>query len=237
MIQSQTHTNSHSLHLLLAVLSTILCFSPTGLADQEDKLLKRVAQAEEAFQKSATKVVETVLECYDRSIEVAQKQGDFKYMDRLEDERRVFEQKHRRPKLIDDLKYRQAISIACERCLLVYADAIGVATKANDLQLAKTLQSQKDSFEKTVESDYPGARIFRKKWVHPLGDFSTTNGTVWIENTPTNRYSFIETSRDLNCVYLFDQARNMTVVLGEKSCLVKGAKSKGRVTYFGTWKD
>lgn len=238
MFQNPIRIPRQSSYLLPAILLySILNFSPSASADQRDKLLKRVANAEEAFQKNAAKIVETVLSCYERNIEVVQKQGDFKFMNELETERQIFEDKHVRPKLIDDLKYRQAISLASERCLLVYGEAIGIATKSDELELAKSLQSRKDSFEKNMERDYPGARIYRKKWVHPLGDFSTSDGTVWIEHTPTNRFSFVETGRDLNCVVLFDQARNITVVLGEKSCVVKGAKSKGRVTYFGEWKD
>ena len=238
MIIEIRHTY-HGRNALLAML--LLAFATSDLpildADQSDKLLKATAQAEKTFNSNADKIVKSVLDCYDIAIGQAMKQGDFGLLEKLQVERKIFESKHSRPKLIPDLKYRQAISLACDRCLLSYTVAVATATKANDLLLANQLQDQKDAFVAEVERKYPDARIYRKTWKHPIGKFSTADGNVWIEKTPTNTYSFIETGRDLECVYLHDQARNISVVLSERTCSIKGAKGNAKVKYFGSWTE
>ncbi len=202
-----------------------------------EKLQKAVARAEQVFNTNADKIVASVLVCYDAAIEMAKKNGSFDVLNKLTNERTEFETNHKLPKLIPELKYRQSLSLACDRCLKSFDDAISSATKNKQLAIAESMQNKKEAFVAHVARTYPGARIYRKTWKHPIGKFSTTDGVVWIEKKPTNTFSFIETGRDLDCVYLYDQSRSISIVLSETCCTIKTPKGKPKVTYFGSWTE
>lgn len=220
----------------LVLLIPLICVSVLQ-ADSSEKLLKAVARAEELFNTNADKIAASVLTSYDIAIEAARKQGNFELLDKLNDDRQDFETNHKLPKLIPELKYRQSLSLACDRCLKSFDDAISSTTKSKDLELAESIQKKKEAFIAKVDRTFPGARIFRKTWKHPIGKFSTTDGVVWIEKTPTNTFSYRETGRNLDCVYLYDQSRNLSIVLTETCCTIKRSKDKAKVAYFGSWTE
>lgn len=119
----------------------------------EDAIGAKLAVAKTEYEKSLGKARDGLLADLKKKADVAQKAGDLKALEKIEDEVKAFEDKGTLPKLVSTRDFTDATRVARARLITAYMEAVKEYTKAGMVPLAKAAQATLEDLKKETGVD------------------------------------------------------------------------------------
>ncbi len=117
-------------------------------AADEDPIGAKLATAKADYEKNLGKARDGLLADLKKKADVAQKAGDLKALEKVEDEVKAFEDKGTVPKLVSTRDFTDATRVARARLMTAYTEAVKEYTVAGKAPLAKAAQATLEELKK-----------------------------------------------------------------------------------------
>ncbi|QDV70635.1 Lectin C-type domain protein [Rosistilla carotiformis] len=128
-----------TLTLCIALTSILVCCA-------DDSLLDRVVAAEKNYTAEIEQYREELLDALASKREIAQKRGDLKSLQRIDDEITQFKEHQQLPKMVSVRAYSRKMSLAKSKMISAYEQTVTDLTKSGAIEQAKSVQAKLEQF-------------------------------------------------------------------------------------------
>jgi hypothetical protein len=216
------------------VLLTLLSMPSVAVAaDKYKQIRQSLDKAEARFKTQMEGNCKQFLGVLDAARDQAMKAGEIENWRKLNDEYEAFQQSNTLPSSVDCVEFRREATMAFEQVLSQYQARITNALKSKDIEIAEKLEEDRDEFESKFDQEFPKTRFHWTKWSHATGKFEKVNRQEWVEHTPNTRYTFQEVERNPQGILLYDQTRNVTLILKVQHCFLREKSGRLKLIFNG----